>query len=133
MTELELKAKTKTIALNVGRMAEKLPANKVNNTYVGQILRSSASIGANYRAACRAKSTRDFIHKLQIVEEETDETMYFLELLAAFNEKNKAEMRAIYKETEIVLKIIVASIKTSKKKLEDAVKSNQKTKIQNIK
>lgn len=59
--------------------------------------------------------------------------MYFLELLAAFNEKNKAEMRAIYKETEIVLKIIVASIKTSKKKLEDAVKSNQKTKIQNIK
>jgi len=133
MTELELKAKTKAIALNVGRMAEKLPANKVNNTYVGQILRSSASIGANYRAACRAKSTRDFIHKLQIVEEETDETMYFLELLAAFNEKNKAEMRAIYKETEIVLKIIVASIKTSKKKLDDAVKSNQKTKIQNIK
>jgi hypothetical protein len=55
---------------------------------------------------------------LQVVEEETDETMYFLELLAEFNEKYKQEMRAIYKETEIILKIMVASIKTSRKKIE---------------
>jgi four helix bundle protein len=96
MTEKELKSRTKSVAIAVARLSEKLPVNKINNTYVGQILRSSASMGANYRAVCKSKSTRDFIHKLQIVEEETDETMYFLELLAEFNEKYKMEMRTIY-------------------------------------
>lgn len=134
MTEKELKSKTKSIAIAVARLSEMLPVNKANNTYVSQILRSSASMGANYRAACRAKSTRDFIHKLQIVEEETDETMYFLELLAEFNEKHKVEMRIIYKETETVLKIIVASIKTSQKKLDNVgfeTIQKQKSKIKN--
>jgi four helix bundle protein len=70
-------------------------------------------MGANYRAACRAKSTKDFIYKLQVVEEETNETMYFPELLAEFNEKYRFEMRSIYIESETILKIAVASIKTS--------------------
>jgi four helix bundle protein len=118
MTENELKARTKSIAISVAKLSLKLSSNKINNTYIGQILRSSASMGANYRAACRAKSTRDFIHKLQIVEEETDETLYFLELLAEFNEKHKSELRTIYQETEIILKIIVTSIKTLRKKLD---------------
>ncbi|HMK25660.1 MAG TPA: four helix bundle protein [Chitinophagaceae bacterium] len=118
MTEKELKAKTKSVAIAVARLSEKLNSTKVNNTYIGQILRSSASMGANYRAACRAKSTKDFVYKLQVVEEETDETMYFLELLAEFNEKYKTEMRVIYKEAETILKIMVASIKTSQKKLD---------------
>jgi four helix bundle protein len=117
MTEKELKGQTKSIAVSVGKLCQRLPENRVNNTYVGQILRNSASIGANYRAACRAKSTRDFVYKLQIVEEETDETMYFLELLAEFNEKYKPAMRSLYKDTEVILKIIVASIKTSQKKI----------------
>lgn len=131
MTEKELKARTKAVAISVARLCEKLPANKINNTYVGQILRSSASMGANYRAACRAKSTKDFIYKLQIIEEETDETMYFIELLAEFNEKYKQEMRTIYKEAEVILKIMVASIKTSQKKL-DAPGIKQ-PKIKNLK
>ena len=84
-----------------------------------KIVQDSASMGANYRAACRAKSTKDFVYKLQVVEEETDETMFFLELLAEFNEKHKVEMRANYKDTETILKIIVTSIKTSQKKLND--------------
>lgn len=71
MTEKELKAKTKAIAIDVARLSEKLPVNRINNTYIGQILRSSASMGANYRAACRAKSPKDFVYKLQVVEEET--------------------------------------------------------------
>ncbi|MCX6315894.1 MAG: four helix bundle protein [Bacteroidetes bacterium] len=119
MTENELKTKTKSIAIAVGKLCEKLISNKINNTYSGQILRSSASIGANYRAACRAKSMKDFINKLRIVEEEADETLYFLELLAAFNEEYKGELRTIYRQTESVLKIIVASIRTSIKKLEN--------------
>ena len=113
MTEKELKAITKNIAIPVAMLCQKLPANKVNNTYINQILRSSASMGANYRAAYRGKSSKDFVYKLQVVEEETDETMFFLELLAEFNEKQRPDMRLIYKNTETVLRIIVASIKTA--------------------
>lgn len=126
MTEKELKSRTKSIAISVARLCEKLPPNKINNNYVNQIIRCSSSVGANYRAACRAKSTKDFIYKLQIVEEEADETMYFLELLAAFNEIHKLEMRTIYKETEIILKIIVTSIKTSLRKLENSAQVQSK-------
>jgi len=133
MTEKELKARTKSVAISVAKMSLKLDNTKVNNTYIGQILRSSASMGANYRAACRAKSTKDFVYKLQVVEEETDETMYFLELLAEFNEKYKTEMRVIYKEAETILKIMVASIKTSQKKLDRGYLRQSKTKNQKSK
>ncbi len=116
MTEKELKEKTKGIAVAVGHLCEKLPLTKVNSTFIGQIVRCSASVGANYRAACRAKSANDFVYKLQIVEEEADETMFFLELLAEFNPSFKEDMRVIYMEAETILKIIVSSIKTSMKK-----------------
>lgn len=132
MTEKEVKARTRGVAIAVARLCEKLPANRINNTYIGQILRSSASVGSNYRAACRAKSTNDFVHKLQIVEEEADETLFFLELLAEFNSKHKEEMREIYKETEAVLKIIVSSIKTSIKKTDYRPRGRQ-SKIKNQK
>ncbi|MBK6937408.1 MAG: four helix bundle protein [Chitinophagaceae bacterium] len=62
MTERELKAKTKSIAIAVAKLCDTLPLNRINNTYVAQILRCSASVGANYRAVCRAKSGRDFIY-----------------------------------------------------------------------
>lgn len=133
MTEKELKAKTKAVAIAVARLSEKLANTKINNTYIGQVLRSSASMGANYRAACRAKSSKDFVYKLQVVEEETDETMFFLESLAEFNEKYKAEMRVIYKEAEIILKIMVASIKTSQNKLDRESLGQSKTKNQKSK
>jgi len=134
MTEKELKQRTKNVAIEVAKLCEKLTYNLINKTYIEQILRSSASIGSNYRAACRAKSTKDFIYKLQVVKEESDETMYFLELLAEFNEKFKAEMRNIYRTTEIVLKVIVASVKTTQKKQESlrlAKIKNQKPKNKN--
>ena len=128
MTEKELKQLTKKVAIDVAKLCEKLTINLINRTYVDQIIRSSASIGSNYRAACR-ESTKDFIYKLQVVEEESDETMYFLELLAEFNAKYKVEMRNIYRTTEIVLKVMVASIKTSQKKQE----SLRLAKIKNLK
>ena len=133
MTEKELKGITKNIAISVAKLCQKLPANKVNNTYINQILRSSASMGANYRAACRGKSSKDFVYKLQVVEEETDETMFFLELLAEFNEKQRPPMRLIYKDAETVLRIIVASIKTaqrneSKTYMQQSKIKNQKSK-----
>jgi four helix bundle protein len=131
MTEKELKTKTKNIAISVAKLCQKLPVNKVNNTYIDQILRSSASMAANYRAACRGKSSKDFVYKLQVVEEEADETMFFLELLAEFNDKHRPEMRLIYKDAEVILKIIVASIKTSQRN--EAKSGLHQSKIKNLK
>jgi len=81
MTKEELKRRTKNYSLANARLVLSLPYNVVNKNYSDQLNRSASSTGANYRAACRAKSKNDFINKLKIVEEELDETLFFLELL----------------------------------------------------
>ena len=81
MDKEELKGRTKQFALRVIRLVEALPRGKTADVLGRQLLRSVTSVGANYRAACRAKSTADFIAKMGIVEEETDETVYWMELL----------------------------------------------------
>lgn len=80
-----LKKRTKLFSINTGKLVLELTYNALNKNYANQITRCSSSVGANYRAACRAKSSADFIYKLKIVEEELDETMFFLELLNEFN------------------------------------------------
>ena len=82
------------------------------NAYCNQLIRCSSSVGANYRAACRAKSDADFINKLKIVEEEADESMYFLELLLQVTNKEHQEMKRLHAEGNELLSIVVASIKT---------------------
>src|SRR5688572_27731521 len=118
MDKLEFKKRTKDLAINTARLCMQLPYNPINRNYINQIVRCSSSVGANYRAACRAKSKADFINKLRIVEEEMDETMYFLELLAEFNPEHKIELRALYKETDELLAMIVTSINTSLRNLQ---------------
>ena len=81
--------------------------------YVDQIVRSSASVGANYRSACRAKSKPDFVNKLRIVEEEADESLYFLELIFEFHPQMKTEITSLYKEGSELLAMIVSSINTA--------------------
>lgn len=81
MDSEEMKRRTKTFAINVARLTQKVPDNVINRAYKSQIIRSSSSVGANYRASRRAKSKPDFINKLKIVEEELDESLFFLELL----------------------------------------------------
>src|SRR6185436_16663725 len=76
-----LKKRTKRFALDVINLVEDLPPGKVSDVLGRQLLRSGTSVGANYRAACRGKSTADVISKLGNVEEEADETLYWLELL----------------------------------------------------
>lgn len=107
-----LKTRTKELAIGVARFTLELPCNVVNENYINQIIRCSSSVGANYRAACRAKSTADFINKLKIVEEETDETMYFLELLQVFNPGKENTIQILWKETNEILSIIVTSLNT---------------------
>ncbi len=107
----------KALAVNTGKLCLKLPYNIVNKTYISQIIRSSSSSSANYRAACRGKSKADFVNKLRIAEEELDETMHFYELLAEFNEPFKKELRDLYIEANELLAIIVASINTTLKNM----------------
>ena len=112
----QMKSRTKKYAANVWRFCEKLPKSREYNAYANQIIRSSSSVGANYRAAQRGKSTNDFIYKLKIVEEEADETLYFLELLNDINPLLKNQIEPLHKEGNEILSIIIASIKTARRK-----------------
>ena len=82
-----------------------------------QLFRSGTSVGANYRAACRARSTAEFISKLGIVEEEADETLFWLEILNELEIVTPKSLEPLMKECDEIISIIVASIKTSKKKI----------------
>jgi four helix bundle protein len=116
MTQDEMKLRTKNFALRVIRLVETLPNTKAANIISNQLLRSGSSVGANYRAACRAKSTADFIHKLSIVEEEADESMYWIELLVEANLVKLSLVESLLQECDEILSIVVSSIKTSKEK-----------------
>ena len=78
MTKEQILSRAMGIGLRSARVAHHLYQNEVAKMMIGQLVRSSSSIGANYSAACLAKSPRDFINKLKIVEEEADETLYWL-------------------------------------------------------
>ena len=112
----ELKKRTKNFAINCGHLVLSLPKNVINNAYSGQLVRSSSSVGANYRATRRAKSNADFINKFKIVEEELDESLFFLELIAAFNNDKREGIAILYKEGNEILKIIVSTLTTLRKK-----------------
>lgn len=111
-----LKDRFKKFAIRTAIYLQKLPKSMITTPYSNQLIRSSSSPGANYRAACRAKSTADFINKLKIVEEELDESIFFLELLDHFNEEYSQENKALIKEANELLAITVQSIKTSRAK-----------------
>src|ERR1700712_1552161 len=117
MDKNDLKKSLKQLAAKTGWLCIKLPQSVVNRVYIGQIIRCSSSSASNYRAACRGKSKADFVNKLRIVEEELDETMFFYEMIAEFNEGFKEELRALYKEADELLSIIVASINTDNKRI----------------
>ena len=101
-------------AIEVWKLCQTLP--KEFSEYKGQLIRCSSSVGANYRAACRAKSTRDFIYKLKVVEEELDESLFFTEIISELSEKEKIKWASIYKEGDELLAIFVKSITTLKEK-----------------
>lgn len=91
---------------------DKLPRSLAADVIGKQLIRSGTSIGANYRAACRAKSSADMINKMKIVEEESDETEYWLEILVEAGLVPQNQVASIYKETDEILAMTVASIKT---------------------
>ena len=110
----EMKARTRAFALRVIRLAESLPKTPTANVIRNQMLRCGPSVGASYRAACRAKSKPDFIAKMGIVEEEADETMYWIELLIDAGIVKRSRVSSLLDEADEILSITVSSIKTAR-------------------
>jgi four helix bundle protein len=116
MTTEEMRQRTKQFAIDCGHLGLSLEINSVNRAYGNQLIRSSSSVGANYRATRRAKSNADFINKFKIVEEELDESLFFLEMIVEFNMGKRDKIAKIYKEGEELLKVVVGTLKTLRKK-----------------
>jgi four helix bundle protein len=112
MNEEQFKARTRRLALQIIELVESLPRSRTADVIGRQLLRSGTSVGANYRAACRGKSKADVIAKLAIVEEEADETIYWLELLIESKIVDPSRVNLLLKETNEIIAMVVASIKT---------------------
>ncbi len=114
MNKHDLLKRTKAYALRVIKAVQALPRNEVAGVIGRQLLRAGTFVGANYRAACRAKSTADFINKLKIVEEECDESIYWMELLTDAGVLPLRRLDALMKEGDELLSIFVSAIKTTR-------------------
>ena len=116
MTPDELKMRTKQFGLRVIRLVESLPNTKTAAVIGNQLLRCATSVGANYRAACRGRSKAEFIAKLGIVEEEADESAYWLEMLVEANVMNPDLVAQLHTEAAQLTAIMARSRQTAKQK-----------------
>jgi four helix bundle protein len=112
----EFKARTKAFALRIVKLASTLPNQWIAQTIGKQIVRSGTSVGANYRAACRARSAAEFRSIMGIVLEEADETVYWLEILAESGLVKPASLSLLLPEANEITAMVVASIKTSRQR-----------------
>jgi four helix bundle protein len=129
MNEREFKERTKRVGLRVVRLVESLPQSKTADVLGRQLLRSGTSIGANYRAACRGRSRKDVIAKLGIVEEEADETVYWLEMLVDAGIVPAPRLGDLIAEVNEIVAMTTASIKTLRLNRKSPRLSNPKSKI----
>ena len=113
--EPDLKRRTKAFALRILKLVDALPKTTAGRALASQIVRSGTSVAANYRAACRARSTADFIAKMGIVEEESDETLFWLELLEESELVSATKLAVIKQEANELIAITIASIKTARR------------------
>ena len=100
------------------KLVDRLPTTPTGRAIGNQIIRSGTSPGANYRAACIGKSDKDFLNKLKMVEEELDETIYWLELIKELELVNPEKLSDLYQENKELLMIVVKAIKTMRNKLD---------------
>jgi len=124
MNEQQFKDRTKGLALEVIKLVDELPRGRTTDILTGQLARAATSVASNYRAACRAKSTADLISKLGNVEEESDETGFWLEMLVDAKKVAMNRVAAMIREANEILAMTVASIKT----LRARARSNPKSK-----
>ena len=114
MTQDVLKKRTKVFAIKVIKLTRELPPGRESDVIGKQLLRSATSVAANYRSVCRARSKADFISKMGIVEEEADESCFWMELLIEAGITNGPVITALLKEANELTAIFTASNKTSK-------------------
>ena len=110
----KLQDRTKRFAVAVIRFYAELPQNEPARVIGRQLLRSSTSVAANYHAACRARSAADFVSKISVVVEETDETLFWLELLVAASIVKGETMQALRDESDELLRIFSTSLTIAK-------------------
>jgi len=113
--QFNLKERTKAFALEVVGLVEDLPRSHSADAIGNQLLRSGTSVGANYRAACRARSRREFLAKLGIVEEEADESQFWLDLIIARGLADEDRVLKLREEARQLVAIIVTSIRTARR------------------
>ncbi len=116
MNESEFKHRTKKLALQIIELVEELPNRRTAEVIGRQLLRSGTSVGANYRAACRGRSAADVLSRLAIVEEEADESVYWMELLVEAHIIPESLVTELMNETNEIIAMTVASIKTLRKR-----------------
>ena len=114
MTPDEMKQRTRELGLRVIRLVESLPNTRTAEVIGKQLLRCGTSVGANYRAACRARSRPDFIAKLGIVEEEADEILYWIEMLIDCALVKQNRVKPLLDETNEIVSMVVSSIRTAR-------------------
>lgn len=120
MTTEELKLRTKKFSLEIIDLVEKLPNSISARVVANQIVKSGTSVGANYRAVCRARSDREFVSKMNIVLEEADETVFWLEIITAKKWITASETQNLLSEGNQLTAIFVCSLKTVNKKINDS-------------
>mgnify|MGYP000973308534 CR=1 FL=1 len=114
MDSEELKARTKTFAVRVVKMTEALPPTRAADMVARQLLRSATSVAANYRAACRARSHREFVAKIGVVTEEADESLYWLEILVEAEIVPEARLKNLIQEANELTAIFTAPSHTAR-------------------
>lgn len=112
----DLKLRTKSYALRIVKLVESLPRSVTAGTMGKQLLRCGTSVAANYRAACRSRSNADFIAKMGIVEEEADESVFWIEMLVETNQIKQALVADLLDEGSQLTAICVSSINTARGK-----------------
>ncbi len=130
LTKEAMKQRTKQFALRVICLAEALPKNITGKVIANQIIRCGTSVGANYRAVCRARSTADFINKLGVVIEEADETAYWIELVVEAKIMPEDRVAPLLKEANELTAIFTSAHKTTNAQVRQL---NRKSYIENRK
>jgi len=132
MDAAEFKQRTRDFANRVINLAESLLNRRAADVVAHQIIRSGTSVAANYRAACRARSPADFRSRMGIVEEEADETAFWLELIADRGYVKPERLTPLLREANEIVAMVVASIRTSRRKNpRSAGSSNPQSAIRN--
>ena len=129
MNESELKQRAKTFALRVLKLIDSLPNTRSGRVLANQLGRSGTSVGANYRAACRSRSTAEMISKLSVVEEEADEAAFWIELVAGHGLVASGKIESLHKEAGELTAIMVASRRTLAGRGHKSKIENPKSKI----